>query len=139
MHDRHHHRRGQAMIELAAGILSLALLLSAICAFAAAIPESTRMQNLVRRLSGCNAQTSGGESIADLPERIRDNLPLTLQQFPAVEIMREEMSYGVKLDELGTQYFSGGDTLKLHEHIIMPIMGIPQIPASSIIGEEGLL
>lgn len=41
-------RRGQALIELAIGMFALALVVSALCAFAVYIAKSLRMQNSLR-------------------------------------------------------------------------------------------
>ena len=41
-------RRGQALVELAAGMLALALVVSALCGFAHYIAKSLRLQNELR-------------------------------------------------------------------------------------------
>ena len=54
-------RRGQAMMELAAGMFALALVVSALCGFATYIAKSLRVQNELRRNGG--RTNSGSDSV----------------------------------------------------------------------------
>ena len=49
-------RRGQAMIEMAIGLLVFVLILGGLLSFGTIIPESMRLQTMVRRLAGYEAQ-----------------------------------------------------------------------------------
>ena len=49
-------RRGQAMIEMAIGMLVFALILGGLISFGSIIPESMRLQTMVRRMAGYDAQ-----------------------------------------------------------------------------------
>ena len=62
-------RRGQAMIEMALGLLALVLIVGALLSIGAIIPESMRLQSMVRRMAGYEAQcnTSGSNDGTPLP------------------------------------------------------------------------
>ncbi len=138
-----HVRRGQAAIEFAVCVFAFALLLSAIFTFAAIIPESTRIQSMVRAMAGRNAESGSGAAEGTLPERTLDNLPLALRAVPAVDLVREDLDFTVDLDELAATYMFGADgknELKIGESSYMPAMGLPEFtPATGITQEEGLL
>lgn len=50
-------RRGQAMVELAAGMFALALVVSALCWFSIYIVKSLRMQNSLRLGNSSQSET----------------------------------------------------------------------------------
>ena len=60
-------RRGQAMIEMAIGMLVFALILGGLLAFGAIIPESMRLQTMVRRMAGYEAQGNASGSVDGSP------------------------------------------------------------------------
>ena len=62
-------RRGQAMIEMAIGMLVFVLIVGALLSIGTIIPESMRLQTMVRRMAGYEAQgnTSGSADGAPLP------------------------------------------------------------------------
>lgn len=138
-----HAKRGQAAIEFAIGVFAFALLLSAIITFANIIPETTRIQSMCRALAGRNAESGSGAAEGTLPERTRKNLPLALQNVPAVDLVRENLDFTVDLDELAATYMFGADgkrELKIGEQAYMPAMGLPDFnPANRLTKEEGLL
>ena len=49
-------RRGQAMIEMALGMLVFVLIVGALISIGSIIPESMRLQSMVRRMAGYEAQ-----------------------------------------------------------------------------------
>ena len=63
-------RRGQAMIEMAIGMLVFALIVGGVLSIGAIIPESMRLQSMVRRMAGYEAQCneSGSTDGAPLPK-----------------------------------------------------------------------
>jgi len=134
---------GQAAIEFAICVFAFALLLSGIFTFAQIIPESTRIQSMVRAMAGRNAQSGNGAAEGNLPERTLDNLPLALRAVPAVDLVRENLDFTISLDELAATYMfgeGGKNELKIHEEAFLPAMGLPSFaPATQITDEEGLL
>ena len=138
-----HAKRGQAAIEFAVCVFAFALLLSAIFTFASIIPESTRIQSMVRAMAGRNAQSGTGLAEGNLPERTLDNLPLALRSVPAIDLVHETLDFTVDLDELAATYMFGEDgknELKIREESSLPAMGLPDFtPATGITQEEGLL
>lgn len=136
-------KRGQAAIEFAVCVFAFALLLSAIFTFASIIPESTRIQSMVRAMAGRNAQSGTGLAEGNLPERTRDNLPLALRSVPAVDLVHETLDFTVDLDELAATYMfgeGGKSELKVREESSLPAMGLPNFtPATGLTQEEGLL
>ena len=138
-----HAKRGQAAIEFAGCVFAFALLLSAIFTFASIIPESTRIQSMVRAMAGRNAQSGTGLAEGNLPERTLDNLPLALRSVPAIDLVHETLDFTVDLDELAATYMFGEDgksELKIREESSLPAMGLPDFtPATGITQEEGLL
>ena len=136
-------KHGQAAIEFAVCVFAFALLLSAIFTFASIIPESTRIQSMVRALAGRNAQSGSGMAEGNLPERTLDNLPLALRSVPAIDLVREQLDFTVDLDELAATYVFGEDgksELKIREESSLPAMGLPDFtPAPGIAQEDGLL
>ena len=67
-------RRGQAMIEMAIGMLVFVLILGALLDFGAIIPESMRLQSIVRRLAGYEAQCLADGSADGAPLPILDHV-----------------------------------------------------------------
>ena len=136
-------KAGQAAIEFAICVFAFALLLSAVLTFAQIIPESTRIQSMVRAMAGRNAQAGNGAAEGTIPERTLDNLPLAMRSVPAVDLVHENLDFTVDLDELAATYMFGEDgksELKIHEESSMPAMGLPDFtPATRITDEEGLL
>lgn len=58
-------KRGQAMIEMAAGMLALALVVSALCVFAVYIARSLRAQNTLRTGDGGENSKSDSVEVGD--------------------------------------------------------------------------
>ena len=63
-------RRGQAMIEMAIGMLVFVLVVGGLLSFGSIIPESMRLQTMVRRMAGYEAQgnTLGSGMPSELPD-----------------------------------------------------------------------
>lgn len=137
-----HARHGQAMIEFAIGMFIFALILSALFAFAAIIPESTRAQNMVRRLAGRDAESGGGSPDGALPVRTSDALPAALRSVPAVELVRRQIDFTVDIGAFAAENLLGDETareVRVSEEAYMPALGIPRFDAGTIAEGEGLL
>ena len=136
-------KRGQAAIEFVVCVFAFAILLSAVFTFANIIPESTRIQSMVRALAGRNAESGNGAAEGTIPQRTLQNLPRALRNVPAVDLVRENLDFTVDLDELAATYMFGADgknELKIGEESYMPAMGLPDFnPATRMTDEEGLL
>ena len=94
-------RKGQAFIELAAGMLILSLVLSALFAFAEYITRSLAVQRDLRKEAGKNALTSlGGFSQYS---RASDTDTLELERYAA-------------------RYIFGAETVEIKESVAIPNM-----------------
>lgn len=137
-----HARRGQAMIEFAIGMFVFALILSALFAFAAIIPESTRAQSMVRKLAGRDAESGSGSPDGSLPARTSENLPAALRAIPAVELVRQQIDFTVDIGDFAAENLLGDESareVRVSEEAHMPALGLPQFDAGALAEGGGLL
>ena len=139
-------RRGQAMIEMAIGMLVFALILGGLLSFGAIIPEATRLQTMVRRLAGYEAQgnTSGDASGEPLPalDAVLDEPEVRPVGAPApfadatirpLEFRSQTLNFSIDIDPGTADWIWGGETtFRGVEECHMPIMKIPEFT----VGEE---
>ena len=137
-----HARSGQAMVEFALGLFALALILSALLAFGAIIPKTTRLQSEVRRAAGRSAEARGGSSDGALPVRILENLPVGARGISAVELVTEQRHETVDLTQFAAEWLfpaNGDNEFRIHEEASMPAMGVPTLDVNPLEQEGGLL
>mgnify|MGYP006928570417 FL=1 len=137
-----HGRNGQAMVEFALCVFALALVLSALFAFGAIIPRTTRLQSEVRRAAGLAAASGSAAAVGSLPVPLSDNLPAALRPLPALELVTEERHETVDLDALAAEYLfetNGGREYRLHEQTSLPVLGVPLCDVPALTAEGGLL
>ena len=139
-------RRGQAMIEMAIGILVFALILGGLFSFGSIIPEATRLQAMVRRLAGYEAQenTSGStagepltslDAVLDEPEvqPVSAPEPFTDASTRPLEFRSQAFNFSIDIDPGTADWIWGGETtFRGLEECHMPIMKIPEFA----VGEE---
>lgn len=92
-------RRGQALIELALGMFALALVFSALLAFAAYIVQSLDAQREVRAKAGVRALNAGG-GVSHAETR------------------------DVPMDPLAEKYIFAEPSVKVEENVYFPPLGI---------------
>lgn len=133
-------RRGQAMIEMAIGLLVFVLILGGLLSFGSIIPESMRLQTMVRRLAGYEAQCkdSGdgdGEPLPTLQTVLTEPeiQPVTMTGFftdastRPLEFRTQSINFSVDLDPGTAEWIWGGETtFRGVEECHMPIMKIPE-------------
>ena len=133
-------RRGQAMIEMALGLLALVLIVGALLSIGAIIPESMRLQSMVRRLAGYEAQgnTSGSVDGSPLPTlqyvlTEPEIQPVTTTGFFSdaatrpFEYRSQALNFAVEIDPGTADWIWGGKTMfRGMEECHMPIMKIPE-------------
>ena len=137
-----HGRNGQAMVEFALCVFALALVLSALFAFGAIIPRTTRLQSEVRRAAGLAAASGSAAAAGSLPAPLSDNLPAALRPLPALELVTEERHETVDLDALAAEYLfetNEGREYRLHEQASLPVLGVPPCDVPALTAEGGLL
>jgi len=93
-------RRGQAMIELAFGMLALALVLAALFGFTSCILDSLKMQRTLRREAGQSALTGFGSHLTTA----KDSATVAVEPFAA-------------------EYIFGRQEVKMKESVSLPNMG----------------
>ena len=140
-------RRGQAMIEMAIGMLVFALIVGGVLSIGAIIPESMRLQSMVRRMAGYEAQCneSGSTDGAPLPNlgyvltepEIR---PVTTTGFftdastRPLEFRSQSLNFSVDIDPGTAEWVWGGETtFRGLEECHMPIMKIPEFAAKGVV------
>ena len=140
-------RRGQAMIEMAIGMLVFALILGGLLAFGAIIPESMRLQTMVRRMAGYEAQgnTSGSADGQPLPTlqyvlTEPEIQPVTTQGFFSdastrpLEYRSQALNFTVDIDTGTADWIWGGETtFRGEEECHMPLMKIPEFEAEGVV------
>lgn len=84
-------RRGQAIIEMIAGIFTIALLVSVAVSFCAVVTESLRIENHLRE--GQTAQTGGEALLDDLVAKLFGMEKLHFRE-PRGNVSREIPDYG---------------------------------------------
>ena len=140
-------RRGQAMIEMAIGMLVFALILSGLLAFGAIIPESMRLQTMVRRMAGYEAQcnTSGSTDGMPLPTlgyvlTEPEIQPVTTTGFftdastRPLEFRSQALNFAIDVEPGTAEWVWGGETtFRGMEECHMPIMKIPEFAAEGVV------
>ena len=140
-------RRGQAMIEMALGLLALVLIVGALLSIGAIIPESMRLQSMVRRLAGYEAQgnTSGSVDGSPLPTlqyvlTEPEIQPVTTTGFFSdaatrpFEYRSQALNFAVEIDPGTADWIWGGKTMvRGMEECHMPIMKIPEFSAEGVV------
>ena len=140
-------RRGQAMIEMAIGMLVFALIVGGVLSIGAIIPESMRLQSMVRRMAGYEAQCneSGSTDGAPLPNlgyvltepEIR---PVTTTGFftdastRPLEFRSQALNFAIDVEPGTAEWVWGGETtFRGLEECHMPIMKIPEFAAEGVV------
>lgn len=95
-------RSGQAFMELAVGMLAVALVLTALLSFASYITTSLDVQRTVRADAGVSALGSGGLAGSYVSSRDGDT---------------------VELEPLAGEYIFGDTNVKISEEVHLPPMG----------------
>ena len=140
-------RRGQAMIEMAIGMLVFALIVGGVLSIGAIIPESMRLQSMVRRLAGYEAQgnTSGSVDGSPLPTlqyvlTEPEIQPVTTTGFFSdaatrpFEYRSQALNFAVEIDPGTADWIWGGKTMfRGMEECHMPIMKIPEFSAEGVV------
>ena len=140
-------RRGQAMIEMAIGMLVFALILGGLISFGSIIPESMRLQTMVRRMAGYDAQkaTAGEgdgapmlalESVLSEPEirPVSAPEPFSDASTRPFDFRKQSLNFAISIDPGTAEWIWGGETsFRGLEECHMPVMTIPEFPA-----EEGI-
>ena len=140
-------RRGQAMIEMAIGMLVFALILGGLLAFGAIIPESMRLQTMVRRMAGYEAQGNASGSVDGSPlPTLRHVLtepeiqPVTTTGFftdasaRPLEFRTQSLNFSVDLEPGTAEWIWGGETtFRGLEECHMPVMKIPEFAAKGVV------
>lgn len=138
-------RDGQAMIELALGLFVFALVVCALLSFGAIVHESLRLQGMVRRIAGREAQTSiGGANcgssipsvaavLSDEEVRPLDASPFTdLADRPA-ELVERSLSFETDIDDFAAEWLYGEKSFRGIESVAMPTMTIPNFSTEDFI------
>ena len=140
-------RRGQAMIEMALGMLVFVLIVGALLSIGAIIPESMRLQSMVRRMAGYEAQcnTSGSVDGSPLPTlqyvlsepEVQSASPPTSFSDALTrpfEFRSQTLNFAVSIDPGTADWIWGGETtFRGLEECHMPIMKIPEFDAEGVV------
>ena len=140
-------RRGQAMIEMAIGMLVFALIVGGVLSIGAIIPESMRLQSMVRRMAGYEAQGNASGSVDGSPlPTLRHVLtepeiqPVTTTGFftdastRPLEFRSQSLNFSVDIDPGTAEWVWGGETtFRGLEECHMPIMKIPEFAAEGVV------
>ena len=94
-------RRGQALVELMAGLFALALVIAALCGFSAYIVKSLNMRRELRARAGRGALNAFGD-----------------RSYSSAQDTRR-----VNLDQMAAEDVFGSDDVKVHEEVHIPAMG----------------
>lgn len=140
-------RRGQAMIEMAIGMLVFVLVLGGLLSIGSIIPESMRLQTMVRRMAGYEAQgnTSGSADGQPLPTlqyvlTEPEIQPVTTRGFFSdastrpLEFRSQALNFTVDIDTGTADWIWGGETtFRGEEECHMPLMKIPEFEAEGVV------
>ena len=140
-------RRGQAMIEMAIGMLVFALVLGGLLAFGEIIPESMRLQSIVRRLAGyvaqCNA--TGSADGAPLPNLdyvlgepevrpVTMTGPFSDSSMRPLEFRTQALNFSIRIEPGTADWIWGGETkFRGVEECHMPTMKIPEFAVEGVV------
>ena len=140
-------RRGQAMIEMAIGMLVFVLILGALLDFGAIIPESMRLQSIVRRLAGYEAQCLADGSADGAPLPILDHVlgepevrPVTMDgpfsdaSMRPLEFRTQALNFSIHVEPGTADWIWGGETkFRGVEECHMPTMKIPEFAVEGVV------
>ena len=140
-------RRGQAMIEMAIGMLVFVLIVSGMLSLGSIIPESMRLQTMVRRMAGYEAQcnTSGSSDGMPLPNlqyvlTEPEIQPVTTTGFftdastRPLEFRSQALNFAIDIEPGTAEWVWGGETtFRGMEECHMPIMKIPEFAAEGVV------
>ncbi len=140
-------RNGQAMIEMAIGMLVFALILSGLLMFGDIIPEAMRLQSTVRRETGYDAQiemsgASDGapimqiENVLGEPEvvPVTPNETFNIALRRPMEYRMKTQTFSVDLDPVSSEwYFDGEKRFRGIEECYMPLMTIPEFSSTEVL------
>ncbi len=139
-------RRGQAMIEMAIGMLVFVLIVGGMLSLGSIIPESMRLQTMVRRMAGYEAQcnTSGSSDGMPLPNlqyvlTEPEIQPVTTTGFftdastRPLEFRSQALNFAIDIEPGTAEWVWGGETtFRGMEECHMPIMKIPEFSAAGV-------
>ena len=140
-------RRGQAMVEMAIGMLAFALIVGGLLSLGSVIPESMRLQSMVRRLAGYEAQgnSSGSADGAPLPSLgavlaepevrpIATPASFTDVSTRPLEFRSQALNFVIDIESGTADWVWGGKaSFRGEEECHMPIMKIPEFPAEEVV------
>ena len=140
-------RRGQAMIEMAIGMLVFVLIVGGMLSLGSIIPESMRLQTMVRRMAGYEAQcnTSGSSDGMTLPNlqyvlTEPEIQPVTTTGFftdastRPLEFRSQALNFAIDVEPGTAEWVWGGETtFRGMEECHMPIMKIPEFAAEGVV------
>ena len=140
-------RRGQAMIEMAIGMLVFVLVVGGLLSIGSIIPESMRLQTMVRRMAGYEAQcnTSGSTDGTPLPSlqyvlTEPEIQPVTTTGFftdastRPLEFRSQALNFVVDIEPGTAEWVWGGETtFRGVEECHMPIMKIPEFSTEGVV------
>ena len=140
-------RRGQAMIEMAIGMLVFVLIVGGMLSLGSIIPESMRLQTMVRRMAGYEAQcnTSGSTDGMPLPTlgyvltepEIQPVTPtgfFTDASTRPLEFRSQALNFAIDVEPGTAEWVWGGETtFRGMEECHMPIMKIPEFAAEGVV------
>ena len=140
-------RRGQAMIEMAIGMLVFALVLGGLLAFGEILPESMRLQSIVRRLAGYDAQcnATGSADGAPLPNLdyvlgepevrpVTMTGPFSDSSMRPLEFRTQALNFSIRIEPGTADWIWGGETkFRGVEECHMPTMKIPEFAVEGVV------
>ena len=140
-------RRGQAMIEMAIGMLVFVLVLGSLLSIGSIIPEAMRLQTMVRRMAGYEAQgnASGSTDGSPLPNLQHvlaepEIQPVTTTGFftdaatRPLEFRSQALNFAVDIEPGAADWIWGGEpTFRGLEECHMPVMKIPEFSAAEVV------
>ena len=140
-------RRGQAMIEMAIGMLVFVLIVGGMLSLGSIIRESMRLQTMVRRMAGYEAQcnTSGSTDGMPLPTlgyvlTEPEIQPVTTTGFftdastRPLEFRSQALNFAIDVEPGTAEWVWGGETtFRGMEECHMPIMKIPEFSAEGVV------
>ena len=119
-------RRGQAMIEMAIGMLVFVLIVGGMLSLGSIIPESMRLQTMVRRMAGYEAQCNTSGST--------DGMPLPTLGYVLTEPEIQPVTTAIDVEPGTAEWVWGGETtFRGMEECHMPIMKIPEFAAEGVV------
>ncbi len=140
-------RRGQAMIEMAIGMLAVVLVLGCLLSIGSIVPEAMRLQTMVRRMAGYEAQgnESGSTDGTPLPnlqrvlaepetQPVTTAGPFTDASTRPLEFRSQSLNFSVDIEPGTADWIWGGETtFRGLEECHMPIMKIPEFTAEEVV------